>query len=99
MAGIPAATITRMPSEWATTACWGMWGQTSPLNFSTADHIHCLLACTSTMPTERWVQGQIRERPRIQCASRHGLSASRETDLTEVSGGGRQHELLSGPDQ
>src|ERR1035437_4755294 len=32
MAGIPAATITRMVSEWATTVCSGTWVETSPWN-------------------------------------------------------------------
>src|ERR1019366_7836898 len=91
MGGIPAATITRMHSEWATTACCGMQAETSPLNSSIVGHTHGFLACTSTMRTER----QIRDRPEIQVGRGHGPSTSGAANLTYVPHG----ELLPGSDQ
>src|ERR1039458_7832484 len=72
MDGIPAATITRMHSGWATTTCCLVQAQTSPLNFSIGDHTHGFLACTSTMRTER----HIRDRREIQHGRRQGTSTS-----------------------
>src|ERR1700686_3211507 len=95
MRGIQAATNPRMRCAWATTPCWGLLAETSPWNSSIADHIHCYLACTSTMGMEHLLRVQIHDRLAIQVGGKHGPSTSGATPSTRVF----RCEFRQGPSQ
>src|ERR1700687_1849464 len=61
--GVFRAAITpRMVSEWATTPCWDMRGETSLANSSMADHTHSYLV-TSITDTDPKIKIKNRDRP------------------------------------
>jgi len=94
-AGIPAATVTRMPSGMGNYSLLGYVAQISLLNFSIAARIHCLLACTSTIRMDGPIRGQSRDRPEIQRPSRRGPSPSGARASAVIS----SCEFRSRPDQ